>query len=326
MNEQVGKAVVQTRRLVATYRVRQAQQAVAANNLEVAQDLLALAGPDLGPARGRGFAWNYVRRRLIDRGPVLAGHEATVGIVEGSPDARTLASGDESGAVRLWDLETGVSHILEPHHKGPVRTLSFSLDGRSLASTAQTVPGEVYLWDATTGKFRGRVRHVGPMIYGAWFTTDGTRVVGLNHAPFNHPHRLVSWSIADPETEPMIPDAARLFELGLADPRLQAVADLLDGKDSTDYLRTPRMTRDRVGLPLLVMARLPLWRGWRKISATIHLGRATARRGSFESRGWSSDPLSSIDRSPVSNACRLAPVPEKSAAWTSVRPAGQQAL
>lgn len=101
MNEQLGEALLQARRLVATYRVRQAQQAVSASNLEVAQDLLGLAGPDLGSAGARGFAWNYLHRQLKDRLEVLEGHEATVGIVEGSPDGHTLASGDDGGAVRL---------------------------------------------------------------------------------------------------------------------------------------------------------------------------------------------------------------------------------
>ena len=74
MNEQLGKALVQSRRLVAAYRVRQAHQAILANNLEGAQDLLALAGPDLGRAGGRGFAWNYLHRQLNDRLEVLEGH------------------------------------------------------------------------------------------------------------------------------------------------------------------------------------------------------------------------------------------------------------
>ncbi len=233
MNEQLGEALVQARRLVATYRVRQAQQAVSATNLEVAQDLLGLAGPDLGSAGARGFAWNYLQRQLNDRLEVLEGHEATVGIVEGSSDGRTLASGDAGGAVRLWDLNSGGSRVLEPHHQGAVDSLSFSPDGRSLASTALTVPGEVYLWDVATGTFKGRVQHVGPTIYGAWFTPDGARVLALNHAPFNHPHRLLSWAIANPDTAPLVPDPAKVRELGLFDHRLQAVADLLDGKDSS---------------------------------------------------------------------------------------------
>ncbi len=247
-NEQLGKALVQTRRLVATYRVRQAQQAVSANNLEVAHDLLQQAGLDLGSAEDPGFAWNYVRHHLNERVQVLEGHEAMVGIVEGSPDARTLASGDESGTLRLWDLKTCASRALEPHHRGPVRTLSFSLDGRSLASTAQTVPGEVYIWDVKTGRFRGRVKHVGPMIYGVWFTPDGTRLLALNHAPNNHPHRLLSWAIANPDTEPLIPDAAWLREVGMTDPRLHAVADLLDGEDSMVNLGRARSDREPRGL------------------------------------------------------------------------------
>ena len=233
MNERLGNALVQARRLVATYRVRQAQQAVSAGNLEGAQNLLALAGPDLGSDGGQGFAWNYLHRQLNARLEVLEGHQANVRCVEGSPDGRALASGDEDGVVRLWDLKSAAARVLKPIHRGAVRHLSFSPDGRSLASTAETSPGELYLWDVATATFMGRVQHVGPTLRATWFTPDGSRVVALNQVPLNHPHRLVSWEIAHPDTSPLIPGPDKLRELGMMDSRLQAVADLLDGKDSS---------------------------------------------------------------------------------------------
>ena len=82
--------------------------------------------------------------------------------LEGSPDGLTLASGDDAGSVRLWDLKTGESCALEPRHHGGVSYLSFSPDGRTLASTAARSPGEIYLWDVPARGFLGRVLHAGP--------------------------------------------------------------------------------------------------------------------------------------------------------------------
>src|SRR5690606_38879807 len=54
-----------------------------------------------------------------------------------APDGRLLASGDDGGAVRLWDAETG-----QPAggpltgHGGPVRAVAFSQDGQRLASAS----------------------------------------------------------------------------------------------------------------------------------------------------------------------------------------------
>ena len=67
---------VQEEDLVATYRVRQAQQAIGSNDLEQARVLLTLAAPADGPAGARGFAWNYLRRELNERLRVLEGHAA----------------------------------------------------------------------------------------------------------------------------------------------------------------------------------------------------------------------------------------------------------
>lgn len=66
-----------------------------------------------------------------------------------------LASGSEDSTVRLWDAPTGhdmtsgeVLHTL-PGHKGHVRSVAFSPDGRLLASGSRD--GTIRLWDVANG-------------------------------------------------------------------------------------------------------------------------------------------------------------------------------
>jgi WD40 repeat protein len=66
----------------------------------------------------------------------LEGHEHVVNCVSWSPDGRTIASGDSSGTVLLWDAETWEPiGTLEGHPEG-LLGLAWSPDGSTLA-----VPG-----------------------------------------------------------------------------------------------------------------------------------------------------------------------------------------
>jgi WD40 repeat protein/tRNA A-37 threonylcarbamoyl transferase component Bud32 len=220
----------QDARRAGDYHLRQAQMAVEAENLELAGTLLDAAGPELGSVEARGFAWHYLRRQVQRRITVLDGHGASVEALAASPDGQTLASGDADGTVRLWNLATGSSRLLEPRHHGPVGHLSFSPGGRRLASTALVAPAETYLWELPGETFTGRVRHSGSGFSGIWFSADGMRLVALHHAPLHHPHRLLSWESSNPDSEPIVQDPAKLRDLELADPGIQSVADLLSGE------------------------------------------------------------------------------------------------
>src|SRR5262249_6398173 len=94
---------------------------------------------------------------------LIKGPDGALGIAI-SPDAGTLATGDTSysalGEARLWDLESGKELATLPGHRGPVRTVAFSPDGKMLAAAVDPekedkLP-EIRLWDVEQRK----VRHI----------------------------------------------------------------------------------------------------------------------------------------------------------------------
>ncbi|AKJ01308.1 WD40 repeat protein [Archangium gephyra] len=80
----------------------------------------------------------------------LAGHEGKV-VTRFSPDGRFLATGDEQGSLRLWDVDGRLLRIIEGSGH-PITMLAFSPDGSQLALV--TYENEVRLWNPTTGQER----------------------------------------------------------------------------------------------------------------------------------------------------------------------------
>ncbi len=64
-----------------------------------------------------------------------------------SPDGKTLVTGDETGALRLWEIATGKSRGVLKGHQGAIVSLAFSADGRRLASGSKDTTA--LLWDLT---------------------------------------------------------------------------------------------------------------------------------------------------------------------------------
>lgn len=74
-----------------------------------------------------------------------------------SPSNKLLATGDDKGDIRIWDILTGeLLHFCssvtvdeeEPTHGGWVTDLSFSPDSKMLVSSG----GYLKWWDVTTGE------------------------------------------------------------------------------------------------------------------------------------------------------------------------------
>jgi WD40 repeat protein len=100
---------------------------------------------------------------------VGSGHTASVTAMAFSPDGKMLASGDGSGAVKLWDVNSGSGlrtlsgEVMEAVSKGDgVSALAFSADGKTLAGArvamGEAVAGksswmtEITLWDVQSGR------------------------------------------------------------------------------------------------------------------------------------------------------------------------------
>jgi WD40 repeat protein len=99
---------------------------------------------------GRVQLWDVREGKLLRQVTALGlGHLDRKPRLLLSPDARTLAAGDER-VIRLWDAHTGrptgevLGHVQAPDQ------LAFSPDGRALTSFA--APGDVYRWAVATGK------------------------------------------------------------------------------------------------------------------------------------------------------------------------------
>ncbi len=72
------------------------------------------------------------------------------------PDGKMLATGDEEGTIRLWDVATGkVAGILHGHTDW-VGAVQFTPDGRTLASGS--TDGTVRLWDVEMGEKKAILR------------------------------------------------------------------------------------------------------------------------------------------------------------------------
>jgi WD40 repeat protein len=132
---------------------------------------------------------------------LLRGHKSRISCLAFTADARTLVSGSDgevwengkitkggysitkggySGEVRIWNVATGRErHALD----GPVRDftcVAFTADGKTLADgCARGVdpwgvrPGEVHLWDVTSGRLLATLRAENATITCVAFTADG---------------------------------------------------------------------------------------------------------------------------------------------------------
>src|SRR5262249_48044376 len=110
----------------------------------------------------------------------LKGHSKEVLCVAFSADGKTLATGSNDRTVKLWDVGTGTERTTLKGHAGWVSSVAFSPDGKTLASVGggydaqnKPLPGEVKLWDLTTGAEGAALKGHNGWVTSVTFSPDG---------------------------------------------------------------------------------------------------------------------------------------------------------
>ena len=102
-------------------------------------DSLEKTRPQPGEADLRGFEWRYLWQRCQgDQLHTLYGHSNAVHCVAFSRDGKLLASGDDAGMIKLWDVAAQGAIATLTASKSRIVRISFSADGKALASADET--------------------------------------------------------------------------------------------------------------------------------------------------------------------------------------------
>src|SRR5262249_26815543 len=76
-----------------------------------------------------------------------------------SPDGKTVASGGYDGQIRLWEVTKARTIPSINGHEYDINSVTFSPDGKTLASASWVEDKSIKLWEVTSGKniftFRG---------------------------------------------------------------------------------------------------------------------------------------------------------------------------
>jgi WD40 repeat protein len=99
--------------------------------------------------------WDCSPCKTTSRMYIIVGEHAHKGAIHSlafSPDSQILASGSYDDTVKLWDVNTGeLLHTLTGH-SNTVTSVTFSPDGRTLASAGLVYDQTIKLWDVATGE------------------------------------------------------------------------------------------------------------------------------------------------------------------------------
>jgi WD40 repeat protein len=103
-----------------------------------------------------------------------------------SPDSKLLAFAGGEGTLVLWDLKERKTQRTLKCHRGRLDAVTFSKDGRWIATSGCAVPGgqpatrdmnEVALWDAKTGEAMRTFRGLTEWMHVAVFSPEGNTLV-----------------------------------------------------------------------------------------------------------------------------------------------------
>jgi len=108
-------------------------------------------------------------------GRELQGHENTVNLSVFSPDSRHLATSDDGGMIRIWDVGTGAEQLSFKAHEKGLNALVFSPDGVILATADKDK--KICFWDPNNGCKTLSIEVPNGQAQDIIFTHDGSRLI-----------------------------------------------------------------------------------------------------------------------------------------------------
>jgi len=132
-----------------------ANEAIGANNLGYALELLDRHRPEPGQPDMRGWEWRYLwKQTRSDALETLGAHSNSVLDVVFSPKGDLLATCSDDRTVKLWDMVRRREIATLPHEQS-VRTAVFLAEGKALATAS--ADGLLRVWDLELRKVVARL-------------------------------------------------------------------------------------------------------------------------------------------------------------------------
>jgi WD40 repeat protein len=119
--------------------IRRAQQHVNARELSKAREILALWKPQEGEVDHRAWEWHFLNAQCRESGFTVRGHTSGVKAVAWKPDGTQVASGDDQGIVKVWDVATGKELRELKTQAGGVLALAWNSDGNRLSAACSGI-------------------------------------------------------------------------------------------------------------------------------------------------------------------------------------------
>ena len=94
-----------------------------------------------------------------------------------SPDGTCLFSGENTGQIRVWNIETGEPDMILVGHKSSIRSLALSSDGALLVSGADD--GLIKIWDTASGECVKTLEN-GVLVGSVGLSADGEHIVSCD--------------------------------------------------------------------------------------------------------------------------------------------------
>jgi WD40 repeat protein len=196
-----------------------------------------------------------------------------------SPDGRLVLTGDNTGVVQLWDVDTGQEVRRFVGHGSAITAVGFRDEGR--VAVTVSVDSSVRLWDVETalpiGVFADRAALV------CWDVSDDARAVIIVRRGAANANEVRTWALdraaADRRFEQRLPDARRRLKANPDDPAaLQTIGEWYAFRGMND-LAIPPLERARdtgAAGPALPLARC-YWQSNRPQDAAREFRRAIDR-------------------------------------------------